>query len=124
MKIYKTHWLFFKQSIILTIVALFLMVVSISANVGVLGVIVSIRALFMWISQLKDAKKYKVIRYKNNFIISQNDNKFNITQDCVLYTEEIVSKLNNITLIIVIKTGNKNSVLKFKNLNYFSCCEN
>jgi hypothetical protein len=78
MKKYDISYTFFKPTIILFSVSLFLFLLSWKFNFGIIGVIVFIRATIMLISQLKEYKRYSVEENSGFYTIKRNGEEINI----------------------------------------------
>ena len=109
--------IFFKQSIIMSIVTMFLFILSIFGNFGVLGVIIGIRTIIMWRSQHKDYRKYYVREYDNFWKISRNDELLILRKDKIKTKAFVDGKFGSMSMHVDYDMGDDNySSFVFKNL--------
>jgi len=109
-------FLFFKQSIILFSVSLFLFILTTFFHLGVIGVIVFIRALFMLKSEIKSFMKYNIYETESRISIQRDDEKYILNKEKIK-KYDLISKKFYDELHIEYDTGEEeNSYFIFKYL--------
>jgi len=113
-KSFKISLFYFKQTIILFSVSFFLFALTSFYHLGIIGVIVFIRALFMLRSEYIGYKSYSVIRMENGYFITRGKEEIFIpVEDILDVTFKIVSVFSYYTLVIKTKRKGFSSVFVF-----------
>ena len=95
MKKYKISYLYFKQSIILLIVSILLLILSLNFDIGIVGVIVFIRTLFMIRSEYKSFNKYSMIETEKSFEITRDEEKIYLDKEYIISINKKKNKIFN-----------------------------
>ena len=113
-KSYPISLFYFKQTIILFSVSFFLFALTSVYHLGIIGVIVFIRALFMLRTEYTGYKKYSVIRIEEGWLITRNDEEIFIPiEDIIDQTFKVNSFVDYYTLVIKTKRKGFSSVFVF-----------
>jgi len=98
----KSKW-YFKQTIILFSVSIFLFLLTSIYHLGIIGVIVFIRALFMLNTELKSFKNYSVKKDLSGYDIHRNNEFIHIPLEDIKEEKFEKSKLGYSTLFLTLK---------------------
>jgi len=113
-KSYPISLFYFKQTIILFLVSFFLFTLTSVYHLGVIGVIVFIRALFMFRTEYIGYKSYSIIKNENGYFITRGKEEIFIpAEDIIDETFKITSFFSYYTLVVKTKQKGFSSVFVF-----------
>lgn len=107
-KNYKISLFYFKQTIILFSVSLFLFTLSYMYPLGILGVIVFVRALFMLVSEARAYQRYSVKITDEGYFITRDKEDIFIPISDVIDSTFKVSFLHYYTLNVKTESKDRN----------------
>ena len=95
MKNHKISYIYFKQSIVLFIISIFIFILSMNVPLGPLGFVVFIRTIFIFIFEYKGYKKYSMIETEKSFEITRGEEKIYLDKEYIISIDKKKHKIFN-----------------------------